>query len=170
MIDLLRSRRSIRRYEERAIEPSTIEQLKEAALRAPSSRGISPWTFFFVTDPDVLSSLSNVKDNHSQFIAHAPLAVVISAEESASDVWIEDCAIAGIVIQLTAADLGLGSCWVQIRNRADGSGASSEDRVREILDIDRGMRVDSIISLGYPAQSPPPVPAEKLLWDRIVER
>ena len=47
----------------------------------------------------------------------APLAVVICADETLNDAWIEDCSIASILLQLTAQSIGLGSCWIQIRNR-----------------------------------------------------
>jgi nitroreductase len=58
MIDLLRNRRSIRQYLDRPIEPEKIERLKEAALRAPSSRNIDPWEFIFVDDRELLAKLA----------------------------------------------------------------------------------------------------------------
>lgn len=167
MLDLLRTRRSIRRFKDRTIEPEVIAQLQEAILRSPSSRGISPWRFVFVTDPALLERLARVKTHGAGFLAQARLGIAIGADETESDVWIEDCAIAGIIVQLAATSLGLGSCWVQIRNRNDGSGHSSEELVRQILGLDPHLRVDTVIAVGYPAQTPPPVPTESLHWDRI---
>lgn len=51
------------------------------------------------------------------FLADAAMAVVVMADPLASDVWIEDASIASIMIQLQAEDLGLGSCWIQVRER-----------------------------------------------------
>ena len=50
MIELLRNRRSIRKYTDRDIEPEKVEILKEAILRSPSSRNFDPWEFVFVDD------------------------------------------------------------------------------------------------------------------------
>lgn len=62
LLDILRKRRSIRRYKERAIEEEVVDILKEAALRSPSSRGINPWRFFFITDKSLLEELSRAKE------------------------------------------------------------------------------------------------------------
>jgi len=68
MLDILRKRRSIRRYKDKEIEPAIIEQLKEAALRSPSSRGINPWRFLFITDRARLEALSRAKESGSSFL------------------------------------------------------------------------------------------------------
>src|SRR5674536_368404 len=67
MLDILRNRRSIRRYKDREIEKEKIELLKEAALRSPSSRGINPWRSIFITDKALLESLSRAKESGSSF-------------------------------------------------------------------------------------------------------
>ncbi|HWQ20437.1 MAG TPA: nitroreductase family protein [Methanotrichaceae archaeon] len=110
MLELLQKRRSIRAYEDRDIESDIIKKLKEAALRSPSSRGINPWRFIFITDRSKLEELSRAKQSGSSFLKGARLGVVVCAEGSESDVWIEDCSIASIILQLTGQSLGLGSC------------------------------------------------------------
>ena len=83
----------------------------------------------------MLEKLSHCKAQASQFIADAPLAIVVTADPLVSDVWIEDASIASIIIQLQAEDMGLGSCWVQVRERFTASGMPSDEYVREVLDI-----------------------------------
>ena len=117
MINLLRKRRSIRVYEDRKIELEKIEILKEAILRSPSSRNINPWEFIFVDDKELLIKLSKAKEHGSEFLESAALGIVVCGNEKKSDVWIEDCSIASILVQMVAQSLGLGSCWIQIRNR-----------------------------------------------------
>ncbi|MGB5420978.1 MAG: nitroreductase family protein, partial [Desulfobacterales bacterium] len=51
--ELIEKRRSIRQFTNGAIEAAKIDRLKEAALRAPSSRGSNHWEFVFVTDRDL---------------------------------------------------------------------------------------------------------------------
>lgn len=89
----------------------------KAALMAPTSKRSNAWQFIVVDDKETLKKLSFCKEQASQFIADAALAVVVTADPLASDVWIEDASIASIYLQLQAEDMGLGSCWVQLRER-----------------------------------------------------
>ncbi|HBG06682.1 MAG: NAD(P)H-dependent dehydrogenase/reductase [Geobacteraceae bacterium GWC2_58_44] len=167
MIELLRSRRSIRKFTPEKLTADAIEVLVEAALRAPSSRGINPWQFIVVDDPDVLEKLSQAKQHGSQFLKNAPLAMVVCADSRQSDVWVEDCSIAAIVIQLTALSLGLGSCWAQIRNRQHDGEKSAEKYLQELLGLPEEIKVECILGLGHPAEKKSPVSAEKLQRDKI---
>ena len=88
MIELLRKRRSIREFTAEVISPETIQTLIEAALRAPSSRGKNPWEFILVDDPQILDKLSKSKQHGSDFLKNAPLAIVVCADSTKSDVWI----------------------------------------------------------------------------------
>jgi len=167
MLDILRKRRSIRRYRHKEIEPEKMALLKEAALRSPTSRGINPWRFLFITDRIKLEMLSNAKESGSGFLKDAPLGVVVCASGDESDVWIEDCSIASIIMQLTGQSLGLGSCWIQIRNRMHCSAQSSEDYVREVLSLPKDMRVECMIAIGYPDEEKPPIPRAQLEFEKI---
>jgi nitroreductase len=168
VIDLLRTRRSIRKYERKAVDGQAISVLQESLLRSPSSRGISPWTFIFVDDPALISGLARSKDVGSSFLSGAPLAVVVCGDESKSDVWVEDCSIAAVIAHLTAHSLGLGSCWIQIRNRFHSKEITAEQYIRELLGIPSLVRVEAIVSVGYPAEDRAPVPADGLPKGRIM--
>ena len=167
MIELLRKRRSVRQFEDRAIEPEKVELLKEAVLRSPSSRNFDPWEFIFVDDKKLLEALSKSKPHGASFLKNAALGIVICADEGKCDVWIEDCSIASILAQLTAQSLGLGSCWIQIRNRFYEEGTPSEAYIQTILNIPEQMRVLSIVAVGHPAEQPEPIGREVLKNDKI---
>lgn len=167
MMELLRKRRSIRKFSRERVAPETVELLIEAALRAPSSRGKNPWEFILVDDPALLQKLAVAKQHGSEFIGNAPLAVVVAGDSTVSDVWIEDCAIAAIIIQLTALSLGLGSCWAQIRSRMHGNELTAEDYVRNLLGLPAQMKVAAILGIGHPAEQPRPVPAGQLQRAKI---
>ncbi|MCF6153733.1 MAG: NAD(P)H-dependent dehydrogenase/reductase [Candidatus Brocadia sp.] len=167
MIDLLRKRRSIRDYENRKIEPEKIEILKEALVRSPSSRGISPWEFILIDDKELLKKLSKAKEHGSEFLEDAALGIIVCGDEKRSDVWIEDCSIASILVQIAAQSIGLGSCWVQIRNRMHIKDITSEEYVQKLLNIPEHVKVESIISLGYPARCEQGVPKEMLPFKKI---
>jgi nitroreductase len=167
MFELLRKRRSIRKFTSEKILSETTNLLMEAALRAPSSRGINPWEFIFVDDADLIKQLSESKLHGSDFLKNAPLNIVVCADSTKSDVWVEDCSIAAILIQFAALSLGLGSCWAQIRNRQHDKNLSAERYVQELLGMPEQVKVECILGIGYPAERPRPVPEEKLQREKI---
>lgn len=167
MIELLRARRSIREYTDRAIEPEKVVLLKEAALRSPSSRNIDPWEFIFVDDRQLLANLSRFKPHGADFLERAALGVVVCGDSRASDVWVEDCSIAAILVQMTAQSLGLGSCWVQVRNRMHDDATSSERYIQGLLHIPGHVKVECVVAIGYPAEKREPLAAEELRTSKI---
>ena len=167
MIELLRKRRSIRKYKTNPIGQRSLDILIEALLRSPSSRNNKPWQFLVVDDRDLLGKLSKAKESGSDFLKDAPLGVVVCADSTKSDVWVEDCAIAAVLLQATAESLGLGSCWIQIRKRAHNSRTSAEEYIRELLDLPEEIKVASIISIGHPNESKSPIPASELDYHKI---
>ena len=118
-------------------------------------------------DKEMLKELSHCKEQASSFIADAALAIVVMADPLASDVWIEDAAIASIMIQLQAEDLGLGSCWVQVRERFTATGMPSDEFVHGILDIPLQLQVLSVIAVGHKGMERKPFNEEHLQWEKI---
>jgi nitroreductase len=167
MIELLRKRRSIRKFLPEKVNPESTDIIIEAALRAPSSRGINPWEFVVVDDLEILGQLAKAKQHGSEFLKNAPLAIVVCADSTKSDVWVEDCSIAAIIIQLTALSLKLGSCWAQIRNRNHNKAKSAETFVQELLGLQEHIKVECILGIGHPAEKPKPLSANSLQRDRI---
>ncbi|MFH1157030.1 MAG: nitroreductase family protein [Pseudomonadota bacterium] len=165
--DLIETRRSIRKFKPDPVSQQTRDKIIEAALRAPSSRGFNPWRFIMVDDPQLLDRLARAKTHGSSFLAGAPLGIVVLGDPSASDVWVEDASIASIYIHLAAHALGLGSCWIQIRNRDHGDGKTSDQYIKEVLSIPETMAVESILALGYPAQTRDPHPKESLQIEKV---
>ena len=152
-MSLIRERRSIRKYDARPVEQEKIDLIIEAALRSPSSRSLHPWQFIVVTDPETLKKLAKSKEHGSEFIGGAPLGIAVIADPERCDVWVEDCSIASIFIQLAAHSLGLGSCWIQIRKRVHSNNETSEAYVKNVLGIPENLVVESLIAIGYPAEN-----------------
>ena len=149
MIDLLRTRRSVRKFTEQPIEPEKIELLKEAILRAPSSKNSNAGEYIFVDNPLLIQKLALRKPHGSAPLLTAKLAVVVLVNESQTSAWIEDASIASFIAHLSAHALGLGSCWIQIRGREHSDEKTSETYIRETLNIPEGFRVLSIVAMGY---------------------
>ena len=165
--DLIQARRSCRTFTEQQLTEEQTVALMRAALMSPSSHRTNGWQFVLVDDKAKLHALSACKEHGSALIDGAPLAIVVCADPAASDVWIEDAAIASLMIQLQAEDLGLGSCWIQVRERFASDGRSSNEFVHDVLDIPLQLQVLSIVAIGHKGMERKPFDEEHLQWEKI---
>lgn len=166
MKNLLVKRRSIRKYKDNPIEKDKVEQLIRAALLAPTSRNTRAWEFIVADDPEILGKLSVAKPG-AQALKGAAMGIVVLADPQTSDVWIEDTSIAATILLLTAQSLGLGACWIQIRERMYKEGITAGEYVREVLGIPENLQVEAIVSLGYPDETRPEHTEDELLRNKI---
>ena len=157
----------MRKFTDEELTQEQVVKLMKAALMAPTSKRSNAWQFILVDDKETLKKLSLCKEQASQFIADAALAIVVCADPLASDVWIEDASIASIYIQLQAEDLGLGSCWVQVRERFTANGTDSGEYVHGVLDIPLQLQVLNIVAIGHKGMERKPFNEEHLQWDKI---
>ncbi len=160
-VELLKKRRSIRSFSDDPVSENEIDALVKAALLSPTSRNIRPWEFIVITDRHTLARLARAKHG-AEFLAGATVAIAVLADTRKSDVWVEDCAIAASNILLAAADMGLGACWAQIRNRTHPGGGTAEDYLREVLELPRHLAVEAVVGAGRPAETRPPLTDEDL--------
>ena len=158
--DLIKQRRSIRTFTPEAITPEEERALLRAALMAPSSK--------VVRDREQLTALSQCRDAGTQLLAEAAMAIVVMADPSITDIWVEDCASATSYILLQAEDMGLGGCWVQVRNRGKEDGTQAQDIVKQVLSIPTEYQVLSMVALGHKAIERNPQNEDKLLWDHVL--
>lgn len=165
--NLLFHRHSIRKYKDSPIDPEAVKQILEAGLLAPSSKSSRPWQFVVVEDKKVLESLSKCKSAGAKPIAGSSIAIVICADPEKSDVFIEDTSVAAIMMQLQATALGIGSCWIQIRNRYNSDNEPAQNIVKEILCIPDAYQIVQIITFGISDEERRPVDPDKLLWEKV---
>lgn len=165
--DLIKNRRSMRKFTDEELTQEEVVTLLKAALMAPTSKRSNGWQFIAVDDKDILDKLSRCKEMGAGFLSDAALAIVVMADPLASDVWIEDAAIASIMIQLQAEDLNLGSCWVQVRERFTATEMPSDEYVHGVLDIPLQLQVVSIIAIGHKGMDRKPFDEEHLQWEKV---
>ena len=156
--EAIKTRRSVRSYQEKEVEKEKLNKVLEAARLAPSASNRQEWKFIVVKDKETKEKLA-IAASDQTFIAEAPIILVACATESQSIMlcgqprYTVDVSIAMSFIILQARELGLGTCWI---------GAFEEPSVKEILGIPNHIRVVAITPLGYPAQDPPARPRKKL--------
>ncbi len=164
--ELLLNRRSIRKYTEEPVSGDDVKTILEAGLMAPSSKRKMPWHFIVVEDKAMLAQLSQCRDAGAGPIANSALTIIVTVDMTLSEAWVEDGSIAAVLMQLQAHDLGLGSCWIQLRNRSLGEEAT-EDVVREMLDIPEQMGILCAVTIGHKDEVRKPFDEEKMMWEKV---
>ena len=172
LLEILQNRHSVRKYTGEPIPRETLMTVLQAGLLSASSRSIRPWEMIVVEDKEVLEKMSRCRVGSANMLAGAEAAVVVIADGSASDVWVEDCSIVMSNMHLMADSLGLGSCWIQGRLRQTPDGETTEDYLRKILCYPEGCRLESILSLGIPKSHPArqelsDLPTDKIHWGQF---
>lgn len=149
-IDLARSRKTCRTFKEEPLTEEEMGLIMEAGRLAPSSRKLDDVRLVPVRDVSLIRRLALCKPSSTTPLETATFAVIVAADPRVCDVWIEDASISTIMIQLEAEDLGLGSCWVQVRLRDSDSGTAEEFVIRE-AGLDPEWKVLSIVAIGRKA-------------------
>jgi nitroreductase len=167
MLKLLQNRRSTRKFAEQSVEAEKTERIVKAGLWAPSSKSKYPWEFVVVDNKELLLQLTDCKPHGASFLKYAPMAIVILGDESASDVWVEDTSIAATLMQIQAEEEGLGSCWIQVRERQKDENTSAEDYVKEVLNVPAHLRVLAILAVGYKKEQKPGREEDHLKFNKV---
>ncbi len=150
---VLKDRRSVRRYENRPVSRETISKLIDAAEDAPSAGNLRARKYVIITRKEIARALAMAAYGQSQ-IETAPLIIVVCADVDRSSsrygdrgslYAIQDADAATMCLLLAAHDMGLGACW---------NGAFDDQIVREALGLEEHVLPVAIISLGWPAESP----------------
>jgi nitroreductase len=150
MLDLIQSRRSIRKYTSEPIADADIQAMLEAAMAAPSANNVKPWEFVVVRDRELCRKLADTH-TYSKMAADAAAVFVICGREGESRHWVEDTSAATQNLLLAAAGLGLGAVWV-----ACYPSVEREGYVRELLGLPASLRVLCLVPAGHPAESKAP--------------
>ena len=165
--ELVKIRRSHRKFTDEEISPEHVQSILRAALMSPTSKSQRAWQFVVVDDKTDIEKLADAKDLGSQFMKGAPLAIVVLGDPQKNDCWVEDGSIAAVSMQYQAEELGLGSCWVQMRGRGLADGTPADEVIRGVLDIPANLNTLCIIAVGHKADERKPQNEDNLKWENV---
>jgi len=161
VLEIIKERRSIRKYKTKPVENEKINKVLEAARLAPSANNQQPWHFILVTKPEAKESLRAAFKPERQWLMQAPAIIVACADpkkawkrNDGEEYWKVDAAIAMQNLVLAATELGLGTCWIAVFN---------EKAVKKALNMPKHIRVVAMTPLGYPDEDKGPVTDRKTL-------
>jgi nitroreductase len=149
MLDLIKKRRSIRKYTAEPVSDEEIRILLEAAMAAPSANNEQSWEFVVVKDAAMRRTLAETH-TWSHMCAGAPVVFVVCGRTEQRH-WVEDTSAATENLLLAAAGLGLGAVWIGIY-----PDPQREAHVRAALDIPPEVSILCLVPVGRPAESKPP--------------
>ncbi len=150
--DIIKSRRSIRRYQPKDVPQKDLDDVLNCARLAPTAINIQPWLIGCVTDKALLKKLASVAD-HGKFIGDAAACFAVFCERG-QKYYLEDGCAATMNIIYACAAKGIGTCWV-----AGDKKAYVED-VRKLLSVPDNYTLISLVPAGYPAEQPKPAKKE----------
>ena len=148
-IDVILTRRSVRKYTDEEIVDETIKKLIEAGVSAPSAGNQQLWHFIVLDDKDTISKIQSFHPN-AKFLKEAKKVILVCGDlnlEKFKNYWTLDCSAATQNILLAARALGLGSCWLGVYPREDRI-----ENLKKLFDLPENVIPFSLISLGYTSE------------------
>jgi len=167
-LDVIFTRKSVRKYTGEVISKSGLEILLKAAMAAPSGRNEQPWAFIAIIDPAILVKLSEGLP-YAKMLPKAGAAIVVcghsvpSSRPGSKDLWEQDCAAATQNILLAAEALNLGAVWTAVHPYPD-----RQEYIRKVLNIPENIYPFCVIPMGYPTGEERPkdkFDQKKIHWD-----
>jgi nitroreductase len=178
LFEAVKTRRSIRKYQEKPVEEEKLQSVLDAVSQAPSWANMQCWRMVVVKDRDTKAKISDLSYVESFFapkgyktnpsmkaLAEAPVVIVLCADPANSgtlwsqNYYLVDCGIAAQNLMLAARGLGLGSVFV---------GVYDEEKLKQLLNIPAQVRVVGLFPLGYPAEEkgvgPPRKPVHEICF------
>jgi nitroreductase len=164
VLEIIKTRRSIREYKDKPIPKEALEKMVDAARFAATARNVQPWEFIIITEETTLRRLGALAEN-GRFLAQSKACIAIFCAET--KYYLEDGCAATCNILLAATALGIGSCWVA----GDKKPYCAE--VARLLNVPGAFKLVSLIALGYPKSEDSFYVAEKrslkelIHWERF---
>lgn len=161
LFDVIKTRRSIRKYMKKDMSDEIIRKLINATRYTPSSRDSQPWEFIIIKNGDIKEKLAKIKGKENEeILLKAPVIIAICVDTNKSPSrWIEDGACAAMNMLLVAHNLGLGAVYVTGYSQTT---PEITPKLQGILGLPEHMMPVCLIAVGYPDEIPEPKELRKL--------
>jgi nitroreductase len=152
-LEAIYSRRSVRKFESRAVPEELIEKLLKAAMNAPTARNAQAWHFIVIDDRAKLAEYAAANPN-AAMAKDAPLGILVCGDlqlEKSPGYWVVDCSAAVENMLLAAHAMGLGAVWTGVYPREERM-----DFLHKQFGLPDEVKAHSLVVVGYPAEHPAP--------------
>ena len=166
LLELAKRRRSCRRYTGEKVSDEIVNEILKIALLAPSSWGQHPIEFVVLRDRKTIEAVARCKRMGAGPLPTADVAIVVMANTSNCELWIEDAAVASTYILLAAEQFNIGACWIHMRNRA-GQRTTADEEIRKILGVPNNYSVLNVVALGQKGENKSARSDNDIAWKNI---
>ena len=153
MLDLIRKRRTIRRFTDEAVSEEQIDTLLEMAMCAPNRLNQQPWHFVVIRDKELQKQIAETYQVRP-YVEQASVVIAVGANPAESPTWMMDISAAAENLLLAATAMGLGGAWFGAPDTA--LWLETEALLREALGIPSHVRIPTMLAIGYPAEERAP--------------
>jgi len=148
IFELIKTRRSIRKFTEEPVSDEIIDKIIEAGTWAPSGLNNQPWKFAVIRDKELKRNIATLT-RYSRIVLNANTLIAVFLDNSLSYDRTKDCQAIGACIQnklLAMHSMGLGAVWL-------GEILKNKDRVRQMLgEVSTDLELMAVIAIGHPAE------------------
>ena len=145
--ELIKTRRSIRKFTDEPVSDETIDNIIGAGTWAPSGLNNQPWKFAVIRDVELKTNISTLT-RYSRIVLNADTLIAVFLDNSLSYDRTKDCQAVGACIQnmlLAVHSMGLGAVWL-------GEILKNKDRMLELIGGPSALELMAVIALGHPAE------------------
>jgi nitroreductase len=164
IIDIIKSRRSVRKFTAEPVSEELIETVLEAGRWAPSGLNNQPWRFAIIRDSGLRQAISELT-HYSKIVMAAQVLIAVFLDTEKSYHREKDLQAIGACLQnmlLEAHSLGLGAVWLGEIMRSNG-------QIKGLLGLTMELDLMAVVALGHPDEKPRSV-KRKPLADLVVLR
>ena len=166
ILEVFLNRRSTRKYSEQKVTEEELKAVVACGLSSPTGHGHYAGEVIVVTEREIIDRLCGSRTGSANMLKGADAALVVIGDGS-SDTWVEDCSAIMTSMHLASDAMGLGSCWIQGRNRVAEDGRTSEEYVRDIIGYPEDKHLEGILSLGHVGEHLPVRTMDDLKWEKV---
>jgi nitroreductase len=161
MLDVIKNRRSIRRFKKQTVDEKLVKEIIEAGTWAPSGLNNQPWKFVVVRSPAVKYKLAELT-HYRTIIQEAPLCIAVFLDTALSYDRTKDIQAIGACMQnilMAIHALGLGGVWL-------GEILKNSEKVKQLLGVSPALEFMAVVALGYPNEKN--ITAERKKLDEVI--
>ena len=172
LIEKMQNRRSVRAFNNEPVTDEELKQILQAGMLAPNGKGLKPWSFVTIRDEKTLRDLVDCRKGGAAMLKTATAAIAVYSDSDVTDTYVEDSSLAMGWMHIMASELGLGSCWLQLRLRpSNEEGVTAEEFVNARLGAPANQKVEALLVMGHIDEAPkanglPEVNGEKVHSER----
>lgn len=153
--ELAQKRRSIRKYKDERVTDEELREILEVALTSPAAKNRNGVNYLVIRDKEKLEKLSVMKKAGAAFLKDVDVAILVMCDtELVPDTYFQDECIAATMIQLQAADMGLGSCWGNVVGGMYDENTTTLEYLRKTFEIDKKFDIQCVLGIGIPSEIP----------------